>query len=205
MLRAEHDGVHAHGVILLVIFDGDLRLAVGAQIVHQLLLAHGGQALGQLVRERDRQRHELRRLVAGVAEHHALIARTVVERVLAGLLALERVVDAEGDVGALLVDVRDDGAGLAVKAVLGAVIADLAHGLAHDFRNVDVALGRDLAHDVHDAGRDRALAGDAAVRILRQDRVEDRVGDLIADLVGMSLGHGFGCKKMMCHCIFLTF
>ena len=132
MLRAEHDGVHAHGVILLVIFDGDLRLAVGTQIVHQLLLAHGGQALGQLVRERDRQRHELRRLVAGVAEHHALIARAVIERVLAGLLALERVVDAEGNVGALLVDVRDDGAGLAVKAILGAVIADLAHGLAHD-------------------------------------------------------------------------
>ena len=205
VLRAEHDGVHAHGVILLVILDGDLRLAVGTQIVHQLLLAHGGQALGELVRERDRQRHELRRLVAGVAEHHALIARTVIERIFAGLLALERVVDAEGDVGALLVDVRDDGAGLAVKAVFGAVVADLAHGLAHDLRNVDVALGRDLAHDVHDAGRDRALAGDAAVRILRQDRVEDRVGDLIADLVGMPFGHGFGCKKMMSHSKFPHF
>ena len=51
VLRAEYDGVHAHGVILLVIFDGDLRLAVGTQIVHKTLLANLGQALGHLVRE----------------------------------------------------------------------------------------------------------------------------------------------------------
>ena len=199
MLRAEHDGVHAHGAVLLVVLDRDLRLAVGPQIVDQTLLAHGGQALGQLVGQRNGQRHELRRLVAGEAEHHALIARAVVERAVAGLLALERLVDAEGNVRALLVDVRDDGAGLAVKAVFCAVVADLAHGLAHDLRDVDVAVGRDLAHDVHDAGRDRAFAGDAAVRVLRQNGVEDRVGDLVADLVGMSLRDGFGCKEMMSH------
>ena len=199
VLRAEHDGVHAHGAVLLVVLDRDLRLAVGPQIVHQTLLAHGGQALGQLVGQRDGQRHQLRRLVAGEAEHHALVARAVVERAVAGLLALERLVHAEGDVRALLVDVRDDGAGLAVKTVLRTVVADLAHGLAHDLRDVHVAVGRDLAHDVHDAGRDRALAGDAAVRVLRQNGVEDRVGHLVADLIGMSLCNGFGCKEMMSH------
>ena len=205
VLRAEHDGVHAHGAVLLVVLDRDLRLAVGPQIVHQPLLTHGSQALGQLVGKRDGQRHELRRLVAGETEHHALVARAVVERAVAGLLALERLVHAEGDVRALLVDVRDDGAGLAVKAVLCAVVADLAHGLAHDLRDVHVAVGRDLAHDVHDAGRDRALAGDAAVRVLRQNGVKDRVGHLVADLVGMSLRDGFGCKEMMSHWILPRF
>ena len=46
----------------------------------------------------DRQRHQFGGLIAGVAEHHTLIARAVVERIFAGLLALERVVDAEGNV-----------------------------------------------------------------------------------------------------------
>ena len=153
----------------------------------------------------DGRGHEGGRLVAGETEHHALVARAVVERAVAGLLALERLVHAEGNVRALLVDVRDDGAGLAVKAVLCAVVADLAHGLAHDLRDVHVAVGRDLAHDVHDAGRDRALAGDAAVRVLRQNGVEDRVGHLVADLVGMSLRDGFGCKEMMSHWILPRF
>src|ERR1043166_7494379 len=38
-----------------------------------------GLALDQTVREIDRHRHELRRLVAGVAEHEALVARTLLE------------------------------------------------------------------------------------------------------------------------------
>ena len=35
---------------------------------------HFGEALGEPVGERDRQRHELGGLVAGEAEHHALVA-----------------------------------------------------------------------------------------------------------------------------------
>ena len=37
-------------------------------------------------------------------------------------------------------------------------------------------------------GRDQRLAGDAAVRVVREDGVEDRVRDLVGDLVGMALG-----------------
>ena len=201
MLRGEHHRVHAHGLVLLVVLDGHLRLAVGTEIVHELLLAHFGETLCQLVREGDRQRHPLRRLVAGVAEHHALIARAVVERVRAVFLALQRLIHAQRDVAALLVDVRHDGAGLAVEAVLCAVIADLAHDLPHGFRDVHIAVGRDLAHDVHDAGRHRALAGDAAVRVFFQDRVQHRVGDLVANFVRMSLRDRFRSKQMMCHSI----
>ena len=42
---------------------------------------------------------------------------------------------------------------------------------------------RDLAGDDDEAGRDQRLAGDAAVRIVREDGVEDGVGDLVGDLV----------------------
>ena len=109
------------------------------------------------------------------------------------LFATEKLlVNAEGDVRALLVDVCDDGAGLAVKAVLRAVVADVADDVARDLRDVDIAARGDLAHDVNKAGGDGRLAGHAAVGVFFKDRVEHRIGDLVADLVGMPLGDGFG-------------
>ena len=44
--------------------DGDLGLAVGAQVVQRAGLSNRGEALGQAVREGDRQRHQRVRLVA---------------------------------------------------------------------------------------------------------------------------------------------
>ena len=46
---------------------------------------------------------------------------------------------------------------------------------AHDFLEVDVGAGRDLAGDDREAGGDERLAGDAAGRILGQDGVENGV------------------------------
>ena len=51
VLRGDDHGVDALGLAGLVVFDRDLRLAVGTQIVHKTLLANLGQALGHLVRE----------------------------------------------------------------------------------------------------------------------------------------------------------
>ena len=39
VLGGQHNGVHAAGLALIVIFHGDLGLSVGTQIVHQLHLA----------------------------------------------------------------------------------------------------------------------------------------------------------------------
>src|SRR3954466_8054808 len=50
-------GAHTRPLAVLVA-DRHLRLAVGAQVVDRLGLAHRGEALGQLVRERDRERHQ---------------------------------------------------------------------------------------------------------------------------------------------------
>src|SRR5882672_2052469 len=54
------------------------------------------------VAERDRERHQLRRLVAGVTEHHALVPSAL----LPGLDAI----DPHGDLGRLPFHGRDDGA-----------------------------------------------------------------------------------------------
>ena len=73
--------------------DRDLALAVGPQPIDFVLAASFGQAIDDAVGERDRQRHQLVGVVAGVAEHQALVAGAV----------LARGIDAHRDVGALLV------------------------------------------------------------------------------------------------------
>ncbi len=79
---AGHDhGVQAHRLVAVVL-DRHLGLAVGAQVRDGAVLAHAGEAPGQPVGQHDRQRHELGGVVAGVAEHQALVA---------GALAVERV------------------------------------------------------------------------------------------------------------------
>src|SRR5207247_8879030 len=75
---------------------------------------------------------------------------------------------------------------------LGVRVADLADPLAHERRDVDVDLGRDLAGDDHESCRDQRLAGDAAGGVVGEDGVEDGVGDLVGDLVRMALCDGVG-------------
>src|SRR2546430_5961595 len=71
------------------------------------------------MRERDRQWHQLGRLVAREAEHHPRVTGA------ADVHSLR-------DIGRLLVDAADDTARLGVKAVLRAGVPDLAHGLPDD-------------------------------------------------------------------------
>ena len=192
MLAGDDDSIHADGLAVFVVLHGDLTLAIRAQIVHLAALTHGGQALGQLVCQRNGHGHQLRGLVTGITEHHALIARTA-----------DLVVGAEGDIGALAVDVGDDGAGVSVKAVLCAGVADIGDDLADDLLEIDVAAGGDLAHDVHQTRGSTGLASHAGVGVVGQDLVQNGIGDLVADLVGMSFGDGLGSKQMSCHKIVL--
>ena len=137
--------------LVAVVFDGDLRLAVGPEVVEDAVAPRARQPLHELVREHDRQRHQLVGLGAGVAEHQPLVAGAAR-------------VDALRDVGRLLVDRRQHGAGLGVEAELRARVADVLDRLADDLRKVDVAGRGDLAGDDGEAGRDQRFAGDAADR-----------------------------------------
>ena len=200
MLGGHHHRVNAQGLVILVILHGDLGLAVGTQIVHQPLLAHLGQAAGQLVSQGDGQRHILLRLIAGVAEHHALVSGSVVQAiVLLPLLGLQALVHAHGDVGGLLVNRGEHRTGVAVKAKLGPVITDVSHHIPGDLGDVHIAAGGDLPHHMDQAGSHCGLTGHPRSRVLSQDRVQHRVGDLVADFVGMPLGDGFRCKQSFCH------
>ena len=207
MLRGDDDGIHADGLAVLV-FDGDLRLPVGAQVGQRAVLAHRGEPLCELLREHVRQRHEFGRLVHGVAEHHALVPRADLVVRTAPFLALERGVHAERDVRALRMDRRDDGEGI-IGEPLPFGVADLLHGILDDARDVDVTARGELAHDEHHARRGAALDCRAGAPVLREHRVQHRVRDLVAHLVGVPLRHALARKKFLhmrlCSCAICRF
>ena len=108
----------------------------------------------------------------------------------------------------------EDAAGVAVVAVLGAVVADARDDVAHDGLDVHPRLRADLARDDGQAGGHHRLARATDLRhvgglavgrdialvlkldLLLEDRVQDGVRDLVADLIGMALGDGFGREKI---------
>ena len=147
------------------------------------MLANFRKPHGQLVGQRNRRRHQLRILIAGIAKHHSLVAGA------AG-------VHAHGDVAGLLVDAGDHGAGVGVEAVERVVVADGGDGAADQRLEIHVGLGGDFAGDDDQAGGGQGLAGHAAGWIFGQAGVEDGVGNLVGDLVGMAFGNGFGRKKI---------
>ena len=147
------------------------------------------------MRQRDRQRHQFLGLVAGKAEHHALVAGAdSFDLGLAhlALFGLQRAVDAQRDIGRLRVQRHNDAAGICVEAGIAVGVADLGHHFANQVLHVNRAFGGDFAHHHHQPGGGRGLACNARARVLRQQRVEHGIADLVADLVRMPLGHRLG-------------
>ena len=138
--------------------------------------------------EGDGHRHQLGRLVAGVAEHHALVAGALLGGGLADGLAG---VHALRDVGALALEGDDDVHAVGVVADVVVVVADGADGLAGDVGVVELGLGGDFAGDDQQAGLGEGFARHAALRVLGEARVEDGVRDGVADFVGVAFRDRF--------------
>ncbi|TWG87595.1 hypothetical protein L602_001600000760 [Cupriavidus gilardii J11] len=146
----------------------------------------------------DGKRHQFRRFVAGVAEHQALVAGTLVQVVVGGTI------NALGDVRRLLVVGHQDSAALVVDAVFGVVVADALDGLARDLDVVDVGGRGNFARQYHQSGIAQGFGGDARILVLGEDGVQNGVGNLVGDLVGMAFGNGFRSKEeVVCHELFL--
>ena len=159
-----------------------------------LLEAGFGQAIDDLVSERNRQRHQLFGVVAGVAEHQALVAG-------ADFFALRGIgVDAHGDVGALFVEGDEHGAMVGADAHRRFGVADVVDHFADDLLHIDVGLGRDFAGDHGEAGGDHRFAGHAAHGVLSNESVEHAVGDLIGQLVWVAHADRFASKQMLAGC-----
>ena len=173
VLGRNHDGMHAQRTVgLLVVLDGHLRLGIGTQVGHHLpFAADDGQLLEDHVREDQRRRHHLAGLVAGIAEHDALIART--------LLVLLGAHDALIDVRRLFVDGRQDAARVAVELVFALGIADAVDHTARHALYIDIRFGAHLARHDHQSRGAKRLAGDFRVGVTTQEFVENGVRNLI--------------------------
>ena len=197
VLCGNYHRVDAYRLAVLVVLNGHLSFAVGTQIAQLAALANVGKLLGQLVRQRDGERHKLWRFIAGVAEHHALVARADVADVF--FSALERIVNAHRDVGRLLVDGGEYCAGVAVEAVSVVVVAYIADDFAHDGRDIHLRLSRDLAHAHYHTCGGKRFAGNARLRILLEHSIEYSVRNVVANFVGVTFRHRFRCKKNFRH------
>jgi hypothetical protein len=195
MLGRDHDRVEPHRLVA-VIFHRHLTLAVGAQPVDFTLLARFGQPLQNAMRHPDRQRHQFGSVVAGEAEHQALVPRADVfpGRVVG--------VDAHRDIGALFVDREEHRARVRTNTPFVIGVPDILDDVPGHLRVLDTGRSGDLARNQHESGRDKRFAGDATVGILSEDRVQHAVGDLVGQLVRMAHTDRFAGEQISacCHC-----
>ena len=148
------------------------------------------------------ERHVLRCLIAGIPEHHPLVAGTDLLQLIIGHLVLfdfQRLVDAHRDVRGLLINRSDDSAGVCVKSILASCVTDLTNGITDNLLDIDISLRRDFTHDKHNTCRAGGLAGNTAHRVLFHQCVQNRVRNLVAHLIRMSLSDGLGSKKVLFH------
>src|SRR5262249_35504327 len=156
-----------------VVLDRDLAFGVGAKPGELAAAADLALTANELVADHDRQGHQFGGFVAGVAEHHPLIA--------GALILVFSLIDAHGDVGGLAVNRLNEFRLVGVEEHFLPVVTDFGHGAARDGLIIDNAPRGYLAGEDDQVGRGQALAGNAAVGILLQQRVEDGVADLIAN------------------------
>ena len=186
---------------LVVVLDRHLGLAVRAQIRNRPVTANLGQTLGEGMCELDRQRHQLRGLPVGVAEHQALVARSLtIELVLFVVhTCLVGGVHSLSDVGGLGIDGNVDPARVTVEPLCGGVIPGLENFFSNEGGNVDICLGGDLTRDMDLTSGDHCLDRDPAGGVGGEHRVEDRVTDLIGHLVRMAFSDRLGGEKASGH------
>ena len=130
-----------------------------------MAVARVGEPAGERMGQRDGGRHERRRLVAGIAVHDALVARTEFASAL----------DALRDVGGLRADELAHGAGGGVEAERRAHVPDAAHHVAGHTLNVERGRRGDLPGDGEAVAAGKRLHGHAGVGVIGQAGVEDGV------------------------------
>ena len=160
MLGGDDDGVDRVGPAVDVA-DGDLRLRVGPQPGQAPVAAQVGLAFHDPVREEDRQRHHLRRLVAGVAEHETLVSGALLEVQALSLGHALR------DIRGLLVVGHQDRAAPVVDAEVGIVVADALDGLARDLVVIDVGARGYFPREHHQARVHQRFRSDPGGLVLR--------------------------------------
>ena len=182
-----HDHLGRTNRLSVNVLQRHLAFRIRAELRRPAGVAGLGKRAQNRMRVIDRRRHQIRRVVAGKAEHHALVAGAFV-LVAGSIYALS-------DVAGLVVDEAADVGMLPVKILL--LVANLADRLAG---NLDQLLAGDrfwaagLAGENDTVGRDQRLDAAACLRVSGQVGIDDRVGNPVADLVGVAFRHRLAGK-----------
>jgi hypothetical protein len=193
VLRGDQHGVDAerdHGAVVVLVFDGDLRLTVRQHPRAGAVLSDDGQSVAQSVRQDQSQRHQRFVLVGGVTKHDTLVTGADVFQRLGA-----HTVDALADIRRLLVQANQNFASVTVQAIFFGVEADVLADLSHDRFVVNLGGGGDFTENHHHVRLGGGFAGNFSVRILGQDGIQDAIGDLIGEFVRVTLVDGLGREE----------
>ena len=125
-----------------------------------------------------RYRHIVLGLTGGIAEHHSLVAGS--------LLIFFRPADAPVDVLALLMNGTEDSAGVTVELVFCLGISNLVDSVASHCLQVYIDVTAHFTHDDHLSCGDKCLAGHMSLWVVSQELVKDGVADLVGHFIGMA-------------------
>ena len=194
MLGGDHNRGRADGLAVFVA-QRDLAFGIRSQARLRAGMARLSQRLQNAMGKVDGRRHQLIGLGAGITEHNALVARTLV--LVAGR------VHALGDIGGLGVQVDGHVSVFPVKAIL--LVADVLHSGARDLFDmglIDFTFGahqrRGTAHFARNdnaVGCGQCLAGHTRLWIGGQESIDDGVGYPVANFIWVSLRDGFTGEK----------
>ena len=157
MLCRQHYGINRHRLAILI-SQSYLTLGVGTQPGQHTILAQLGLALHQTVSIVDRCRHQYSSFVTRITKHQALIAS-------ANIFVLS-LVDTLGNIPRLLANGVEHGAGIAIKAYIGTVVADAGNHIANNLLEIYIGIGAHFSGNNRHAGFDHGLYGNPGVRIV---------------------------------------
>ncbi|MCY1440842.1 hypothetical protein D9M71_571310 [compost metagenome] len=186
VLSRQDDSIDADNLAVFVA-AGDLGLGIRTQPRQQAGFTGFGLALYQLMGEGDRGWHQHIGFVAGIAEHQALVAGTLVFRL--------GTVDTLVDVWGLLADDVHHATGRAVETDVGAGVADVGDDVANDLFQVDPGRSGYFAGDDGNARFHQGFASHAGELVFSNDGVQHCIGNLVGDFVRVPFRYGLGGEK----------
>jgi hypothetical protein len=176
MYHLEDHGVDARRLVVDVL-DGDLHAAVWSQPRHLGGANQLVQAAGDAVGHPHRQRHQLRRLGAGVPEDRRLLAG----RQVIGIVAVTR--PGRRHHAAL----GQNGATFGIE--IAAVVAGLQERAAYHAVDVHLAVQAGVGRDEDDLAGGGSLGTDQGARVHGQMGVHQGIGDAVTELIRMAAQH----------------
>ena len=126
----------------------------------------------------ERYRHIVLCFSTSIAEHHALVAGT--------LVLLITIVNASVNISALFMNGIQNATRIAIKLIGSLRIADTLNGFARNGLQVDISFRAHFAHNHHLSGSYKRFNCTASLVVVSEKLVEQGIGNLIRHLIGMS-------------------